>query len=66
METWVQGAGDTESIPDLGALLLKLPWTECTPSKPKALGVAGIALPSPVPAQLRSWDPRCGRAFLNL
>lgn len=46
----MQGAGDTEGIPDLGALPLKLPWTECTPSRPKALGVAGLALPSPVSA----------------
>lgn len=71
METWVQGAGDTEGLPDLGAPPLKLPWRECTPSGPKTLGVANIALPSPVTAQEAvlsqlSWVPRCGRAVVNL
>lgn len=51
METWVQGAGDAEGLSDLGTSPQKLSWTEWTPSRPKALGVAGIALPSPVPAQ---------------
>lgn len=35
----------------LGALPLKLPQTECPPSRPKALGVVNTALPFPVIAQ---------------